>query len=78
MKNAQATKKKKRNIFLRIALLIFAVYIVVTLIQLQLQINDTQAKINDKLIEKTELSEQIEEKKNKLENSERYLEEQAR
>ena len=35
----RAVKKKKKSIFLRIALLAFSVYVIVMLIQLQLQIN---------------------------------------
>ncbi len=70
-------KKKKRHIFLRIALLAFSVYIVVVLVQLQLDIDKKQSEI-DALKEAIEtqqmLNEDLEQQK---ENLDEYLEQQA-
>lgn len=41
----KAVKRKKKSIFLRIALVAFSVYVVVMLVQLQMEITDRQNKI---------------------------------
>lgn len=81
MNQAKPVKKKKRNLLLRIALLIFAVYVMVTLIQLQLEISAKQSGdkgIDELSSEIAELQRQNEDLQNKLDHPDRYLEEQAR
>ena len=63
----RAVKKKKKSIFLRIALLAFSVYVIVMLIQLQLQINEIAAYVR--------MNEDLQ---NKSDNYEKYQEQQAR
>ena len=47
----KSAKKKKKSIFLRIALLAFSVYVVVTLVQLQLEIRDRREELSTKASE---------------------------
>lgn len=71
-------KRKKKSIFLRIALLAFSVYVIVMLVQLQLEIGQRQQQIDSyaAAIEKQKkLNEDIQEKSD---NYEKYLEQQAR
>ena len=42
----KSAKKKKKSIFLRIALLAFSVYVVVTLVKLQLEIRDRREAVS--------------------------------
>lgn len=71
-------RKKKRHLFLRIALLAFSVYVVVVLIQLQLEIDDKKAEIN-KLKEQIKAQQLInEDLEQQKENLDEYLERQAR
>ena len=78
MKKAQTSKKKKRNLFLRIAVLVFAVYIIVTLIQLQLTINDKQSEINETSEAITDKQRENDDLQHKLDNPDQYLDQQAR
>ena len=76
-KGARAPKKKK-NIFLRVACAAFAVYVVVQVISLQIQLRNKREEIEatESEIRRQELiNESLEEK---LENYEVYLEEEAR
>ncbi len=69
---------KKKSLFFRIALLALAVYIVVSLIQLNLQLNEKQQLLND-WIQKTEQQNLLNaDLQNQGENYESYLEQQAR
>ena len=74
----RVVKPKKKSLLLRIALLALSVYVVVSLVQLQLQLDESQRRLD-------ELNDQVHEQENinliledKLENSEEYLEQQAR
>ena len=74
----RAEKKKKKSIFLRVALLAFSVYVLVMLVQLQLQLRErnNQHQELQEQIEKIEmLNEDLE---NKKDNLEAYQEQQAR
>ena len=74
----QTTKKRKRSLFLRIALLVFSVYVIITLIQLQLTINDKQAEINETSDSITDYQRENEALQNKVDNPDQYLDQQAR
>ena len=70
--------KKKKSIFLRIALLAFSVYVIVMLIQLQFQIVESQKKI-DGIDQQIAAYQRInEDLQNKSDNYETYQEQQAR
>lgn len=71
-------KKKKRSIFLRVALLAFSVYVVVTLVQLQLELKEKKDQENAILAEIERQERLNEDLQNKLENVDEYLEQQAR
>ena len=74
----RAVKKKKKSIFLRIALLAFSVYVIVMLIQLQLQINESERDIDgydQKIAAYVRMNEDLQ---NKSDNYEKYQEQQAR
>ena len=73
-----AVKKRKKSIFLRVALAAFSVYVIIMLIQLQLEINNRQKKIAELNTLAEQLSREIEELEHKNENYEDYLEEKAR
>lgn len=69
---------KKKSLFFRIALVALAVYIVVSLIQLNLQLNEKQQLLND-WIRKTEQQNLLNtDLQSQGENYEDYLEQQAR
>ncbi|MBR5540210.1 MAG: septum formation initiator family protein [Clostridia bacterium] len=77
MKNAKSAKRRK-SIILRVAIVAFTVYVVVSMVQLQLQLNSAQERL-DKLNEQTAAQEQ----KNailqdQIDNSDAYKEQQAR
>ena len=66
MRAAKNAKKKKKNIILRIAFAAFAVYVVVQIVSLQIQLrNKKQELLNEAL-------------KDKVENADTYLAEGAR
>lgn len=73
-------RKKKRHLFLRVALLAFSVYVVVVLVQLQLEIRQKQTDI-DTLTAQVEEQRIINEdlkRQTKQENLDENLEKQAR
>ncbi len=74
----RVVKPKKKSLLLRIALLALSVYVVVSLVQLQLQLDQGQQRLD-------ELNRQLDEQEsiklmlqNKLDGYEDYLEQQAR
>ena len=70
--------KKKKSIFLRIALLAFSVYVIVMLIQLQFQIVESQKKI-DGIDQQIAAYQRVnEDLQNKSDNYETYQAQQAR
>ena len=75
MKNA---KGKKKSIFLRIALLAFSIYVIVMLIQLQMQIeqsNERLVSLDANIAYQKQINGDI---KNKVDDYETYSEQQAR
>ena len=84
---AAGMKKKKKSIFLRVALAAFSIYVVVMLVQLQLEFSEQQKDYNQKTAAAEKLKKEIEELKKqskvfrnryKNNNSEDYMEEKAR
>ena len=74
----KAVKKKKKSIFLRIALLAFSLYMIITLVQLQMDIGNKQKQL-DAVQENILLQQQINgDVKSKLENPDEYIEQEAR
>ena len=74
MRAAKNAKKKKKNIILRIAFAAFAVYVVVQIVSLQIQLRNKKQEIEqlDADIQKQEPL------KDKVENADTYLAEGAR
>ena len=71
-------KKKKKSIFLRIALLAFSLYVIITLVQLQMDIGNKQKQL-DAVQENILLQQQLNgDLKSKLENPDEYIEQEAR
>ncbi len=71
-------KKKRKSFILRIALAAFSVYVVVSMVQLQLQLNRGQEQldeINDRLVQTKQTNTALQDK---LDGYEEYLEQQAR
>lgn len=75
---AAVKKRKKKSIFLRVALAAFSVYVIIMLIQQQIEINNRQKKIAERNTLAEQLSRENEELEHKNENYEDYLEEKAR
>jgi len=74
----KAVKKKKKSIFLRIALLAFSLYMIITLVQLQMDIGNKQKQL-DAVQENILLQQQLNgDLKSKLENPDEYIEQEAR
>ena len=74
----KAAFTKKKSLFFRIALIALAVYIVVSLIQLNLQLNEKQQVLDD-WIHRTEQQQTLNaDLQNQGKNYEAYLEQQAR
>lgn len=74
----KAVKKKKKSIFLRIALLAFSLYMIITLVQLQMDISNKQKQL-DAVQENILLQQQLNgDLKSKLENPDEYIEQEAR
>ena len=74
----KSAKKKKKSIFLRVALLAFSVYVLVSLVQLQMDIQKRQQQLDDikeQIRVQTSLNEDVQ---NKTDHYERYLEEKSR
>lgn len=74
----KAVKKKKKSIFLRIALLAFSIYVIITLVQLQMDIVNKQKQL-DAIQENILLQQQLNgDLQSKRDNYNDYLEQQAR
>lgn len=77
MKSKKAAKRRK-SVILRVAIVAFAVYIVVSMVQFQLQLNNAQERL-DKLNAQTAAQlEQNEVLQDQIDNSDAYKEQQAR
>ena len=77
MKSKKAAKRRK-SVILRVAIVAFAVYVVVSMVQFQLQLNNAQERL-DKLNAQT--AAQLEENEvlqDQIDNSDAYKEQQAR
>lgn len=74
----KADKRKKKSIFLRIALLAFSVYVIVMLVQLQMELSARERDLNN--LNQTIQNQKMmnEDLKNQAENHENYLDQQAR
>ena len=78
LNGVEVPKKKRKNIFLRIALLAAAVYAIVSLIQGQLQLEQKLQEL-DEMIALNEQGAAVKEQLQEMvDNSDSYLEEQAR
>ena len=74
----KAVKKKKKSIFLRIALLAFSLYVIITLVQLQMDIGNKQKQLDagqENILLQQQLNGDL---KSKLENPDEYIEQEAR
>ncbi len=73
------SRRKKKNILLRVAVVAFSIYVVVTLIQLRMEINRIETEqidvLKDKISEQKRANENLE---RQTDNLEEYLEQQAR
>lgn len=69
---------RKKNIFLRVALVALAVYIVAALIQLQLQLGDGQKRISDLNSQLTSNAGVLAGLQEQMDNKDLYQEQQAR
>ena len=73
------SRRKKKNILLRIAVVAFSIYVIVTLVQLRLEINRMETEqvdvLKDKITEQKRANENL---IRQTENLEEYLEQQAR
>lgn len=74
----KAMKRKKKSIFLRIALLAFSIYVVVMLVWLQNEISSKEKKIADMDAAIQRLTVQNEDLQNQSDNYEKFLEQEAR
>lgn len=74
----RVVKPKKKSLLLRVALLALAIYIVVSLVQLQLQFDAKEREYNAKYAQLEKQQEINRVLLNEVENSEAYLEQQAR
>ena len=70
--------KRKKNIFLRIALLAAAIYAVVSVVQLQLQLEQKQQELSEKVALTEQAKAENAQLQDQLDNSESYLEQEAR
>lgn len=75
---AKAKKRPKRSRILAVAILTFVVYTVVTLVQLQMELDDRQKVLDDVSQQITQQQRTNEDLQDKLNNYEKYLEEQVR
>lgn len=69
---------KRRNRILWVAVLVFGVYVVVMLTQLQMERSDRQQVLDDMNARIAEQQRQNEDLQDKIDNYEKYLEEQVR
>lgn len=74
----KSAKRPRRNRMMAVALTVFAVYVVVVLTQLQLELNERRAALNEINRQITEQQRANEDLTDKLNNYEKYLEEQVR
>lgn len=74
----KTAKRKKKSIFLRVALLAFSVYVIVTLVQLQLEISERRNQIKEVQAEIAELERINENYENQVSNPDEYKDQQAR
>ena len=71
-------KRKKKSIFLRIALLAFSIYVIVMLVQLQMELGARERDLDNLNQAITNQQMMNEEKKNQVADYEDYLDQQAR
>ncbi len=76
-KTYRATGKKKKSIFLRIALVVFAIYAIVMLIQMQLEISAREQILADKQQLAAQLGAENANMEDQMENPDKLQEEQA-
>ena len=73
------SRRKKKNILRRVAVVAFSIYVIVTLVQLRMEINRIETDqidvLKDKISEQKRANENLE---RQTENLEEYLEQQAR
>ena len=74
---ADSSQKKKRNLLIRLALILFAGYVIVMLVQLQMQLNAKQTDIDDRTASINALEEENDVLKDKLKNPEKVVEKAA-
>lgn len=74
----KANPKRKKSIFLRLALLAFSIYVIVMLLQLQMELGQSQQQLDNYDQEIKNMQLLVDDKKNKLKNYEAYQEQQAR
>ncbi len=74
----RVVKPRKKSLLLRIALLALSVYVVVSLVQLQLQLNEGRQRLDDLNNQLDEKLEAIAVLEDKRDNYKAYLEQQAR
>ena len=74
----KAEKRKKKSIFLRIALLAFSIYVIVMLVQLQMELSARERDLDNLNQAITNQQMMNEEKKNQVADYEDYLDQQAR
>ena len=70
--------KKKKNIILRVALVAFSVYVIVSILQLQLQLNQKQEQLDNIQTQLSQTREINNILQDKYGNRDEYLEQQAR
>ncbi|MDD2362451.1 MAG: septum formation initiator family protein [Oscillospiraceae bacterium] len=75
---AAGKRKKKKSIFLRIALVAFSVYVVVMLIQLQLEVSEKQKVYAQQIVDAERINKENEGLEEQIENYAMYLETKAR
>ena len=74
----KAEKKRKKSIFLRLALLAFSIYVIGRLLQLQMELGQSQRQLDNVDQEIKNMQLLNDDLKNKMENYEAYQEQQAR
>lgn len=74
----KTAKKKKKSIFLRVALIAFSVYVIVMLVQLQMDIGKKQKQIDNLQNDIDIYRSMNEDIQNQSDNFEIYLEQEAR
>lgn len=73
----RTTGRKKKSIFLRIALVVFAIYAIVMLIQVQLEISAREQTLADKQQLAAQLGAENSDMESQMENPDKLQEEQA-